>query len=1053
LVANRPGLGALAYRVGTHGRFLQTMEAALSTYTVTAAGPDGLNRLYRPLARLTTRSTGDFSIALLDAWATVADVLTFYQERIANEGFVRTAAERRSILELAALVGYRLRPGVASSVFLAFTMEQGFQAILAAGNKAQSVPGPGERPQTFETGLPLDARWSWNVLQPRLTRPQTEDSIIGGMRIYVRGTTTNLRPGDPLLIDFETARSLFRTVEVAPQPAKDRTHPERDRTLVTLQPWLTSTSDGTAQSSLAIAVRTAAAELLKAGEAAGLLGRATGKTAAAQLQSLAELPESASDQAAASVLRRVIPRVKDLHTLALGQGFTKLEPWIGESVRRLQELERAAPAAAEEHPGVQPNAFGALATLLGPLSAPPSAHPPAGLFLPRSVADSLGPGSDALPQLVSVFRPEIARTLYAAWQNTPVTARQSVRAYALRATASVFGAAAGQKPLHFDPQTGAIDETGDWPVVEIDEAGALQRAHEEESTIYLEGSVPGILPASWVVIEEARTGLTKKFTGDHQSVLLFAKASAPNPGISRFNYGLSGKATQIGLLNEDGTAEQPWLDLKDGQDDFDAIRNTVVYARSEELALAEEPVEDDVAGDQLELDDLYDGLTSGRWAVVSGERTDVQGVEGVTAAEVVMIAGVTQGFDPDLPGDRTHTVLGLSSKLAYTYRRDTVVVSGNVARATHGESVSETLGSGDGARGYQSFTLKQPPLTYIAAATPSGAQDTLQVRVNDVLWPEADSLAILQSGERGYATAQSDDGRTTVSFGDRLHGARLPTGVENVRAAYRMGIGSGGNVAAEQISLLTSRPQGLKAVLNPVAATGGADPETADQARANAPTTTLALDRLVSVQDYADYARTFAGIAKADAVRLPDRGRTVVHLTIAGAADAAIDPTSDLYLALLGSLRAYGDPFVPLQVAVRDLLLVVMGARVAVGPEYEWASVEPRVRALLLDRFGFERRRLAQDLPASELIAAIRGVEGVAAVDLDALGAVGEATLAASAADPEGLAGVIGLATRLRALPARPGRGVQTQALISPAQILILDPSVPDTLILTEMTP
>ena len=45
-------------------------------------------------------------IALLDAWATVGDVLTFYQERIANEGYLRTATERRSVLELARLVGY-----------------------------------------------------------------------------------------------------------------------------------------------------------------------------------------------------------------------------------------------------------------------------------------------------------------------------------------------------------------------------------------------------------------------------------------------------------------------------------------------------------------------------------------------------------------------------------------------------------------------------------------------------------------------------------------------------------------------------------------------------------------------------------------------------------------------------------------------------------------------------------------------------------------------------------------------------------------------------------
>ena len=97
---NRPGLNALTYRVGTHATFLETMLARLSS------------KDYPELAALKTRNPGDPAIALLDSWALVADVLTFYQERIANEGYLRTATERRSILELARLVGYKLRPGV-----------------------------------------------------------------------------------------------------------------------------------------------------------------------------------------------------------------------------------------------------------------------------------------------------------------------------------------------------------------------------------------------------------------------------------------------------------------------------------------------------------------------------------------------------------------------------------------------------------------------------------------------------------------------------------------------------------------------------------------------------------------------------------------------------------------------------------------------------------------------------------------------------------------------------------------------------------------------------
>ena len=50
---------------------------------------------------LRTRDSTDFSIALLDAWAVALDILTFYQERFANEAFLRTAVDQRSVFELA----------------------------------------------------------------------------------------------------------------------------------------------------------------------------------------------------------------------------------------------------------------------------------------------------------------------------------------------------------------------------------------------------------------------------------------------------------------------------------------------------------------------------------------------------------------------------------------------------------------------------------------------------------------------------------------------------------------------------------------------------------------------------------------------------------------------------------------------------------------------------------------------------------------------------------------------------------------------------------------
>ena len=110
-VYNRPGLSAIAYRIGTHARFKRSMLARLSDSRLPA------------LRDLNTRDDDDFTVALLDAWATVADVLTFYSERIANESYLRTATERISLLHLARLIGYELKPGVAAGAHLDFELE------------------------------------------------------------------------------------------------------------------------------------------------------------------------------------------------------------------------------------------------------------------------------------------------------------------------------------------------------------------------------------------------------------------------------------------------------------------------------------------------------------------------------------------------------------------------------------------------------------------------------------------------------------------------------------------------------------------------------------------------------------------------------------------------------------------------------------------------------------------------------------------------------------------------------------------------------------------
>src|SRR5439155_3290271 len=102
----------------------------------------------------------------------------------------------------ARLIGYRLRPGVAASVYLAFTMEANSNTTIPAGTRAQSVPGDGETPQSFETSADLEARTEWNRFTPRMTRPQQIALHDEVDELWLQGVTTRLAPNDPLLLVF-----------------------------------------------------------------------------------------------------------------------------------------------------------------------------------------------------------------------------------------------------------------------------------------------------------------------------------------------------------------------------------------------------------------------------------------------------------------------------------------------------------------------------------------------------------------------------------------------------------------------------------------------------------------------------------------------------------------------------------------------------------------------------------------------------------------------------------------------------------------------------------
>ena len=230
-------------------------------------------------------------------------------------------------------------------------------------------------------------------------------------------------------------------------------------------------------------------------------------------------------------------------------------------------------------------------------------------------------------------------------------------------------------------------------------------------------------------------------------------------------------------------------------------------------------------------------------------------------------------------------------------------MNANAVLATNGQTVQEILGSGDATNPALQFTLKQAPLTYLPAPNGNGSVSTLQVWVNNLQWHETASLLTAGPADRVFVTSTNAAGNTVVQFGNGVQGARPPTGMANIRAVYRTGIGSAGMVSAGQLSQPLDRPQGLSSVTNPSAASGAADPATAGQARASAPLPTLTIGRVVSLEDYQNYALGFAGIGMALATWTWFGDVRGVFLTVAGVGGAVL---SDDDPVVTGAGR--GDP-------------------------------------------------------------------------------------------------------------------------------------------------
>ncbi len=828
-IYNRPGLESISYRIGNHELFKKALISRLT------------GSRQHVLRKLTSRDSNDFTIALFDAWSVMVDVLTFYQERIANESYLRTSTERLSMLELARLLGYELNPGVAASVYIAFTLEDTPGALsfnqnitsaeiippitLEEGIKLQSIPGPGEKAQTFETIEEIEARPQWNEIQPRLYQPQLISS--GSDLIYIRGITSGCSKGDIILLYENNTYTLKKIVDIEKNTDDDTTCLLFD--------------------------------------------------------------EDASVPAYHSPTSLTQGKISDyenntiLDTTVVTDILSK--EWYNDDLSVLLKIKNWS----EDD-------------------------------LVKSVENLLSDDDN-----------------------------NESGAYVYRRQAFVFGHNAMK--ITFDTTNNTPLAQSQWTEWDLDESAG---------NIYLDDSYKEILPDGFISIQSGNTDLSSVKTYSVQDVILQ----------SRTEYGISAKTTWVVFE----PSEQWWISNESGTDKLSDIRNTVVFAQSEKIELAEIPIIDTVAGDTITLNGLYLGIKKGQKVIVHGEIIDPAGVissELKTIKQVVIKKGYTE--------------IQFSKSLYYEYIREELVIYANVALATHGETVEEILGSGNAAKTFQKFTLKNTLLTFVSASTPSGTKSTLEIRVNDILWKNVNTFYGYGPDDRIYVTRIDNEGYTTVIFGDGVTGARLPGGQNNIKAKYRKGLGLDGILKKDQLSQLMTKPLGVKSATNPIESSGGADQENLVNAKKNAALSVLTLDRIVSLQDFEDFARAFAGIEKSLAVWSWRHGRRCIFITVAGPKGVLIKKDSTVYGNLIKALMNSSNPNTHVIVESYRPRYFTLSAKIKIDPEYEANLVITEIESELRSEFAFDKREFGQPVILSEIVSVIHNISGVTAIDMDEL--------------------------------------------------------------------
>ena len=285
----------------------------------------------------------------------------------------------------------------------------------------------------------------------------------------------------------------------------------------------------------------------------------------------------------------------------------------------------------------------------------------------------------------------------------------------------------------------------------------------------------------------------------------------------------------------------------------------------------------------------------------------------------------------------------------------------------------ELIGSSDGSEA-QRFALSQAPVHE------GSVRAYVREGELDVEWEQVETLLYSEPGDRHYMVRRDETERAFIEFGNGTYGMVPVRGFDNLRASYRVGGGSKGNVPTDTIVALgehTSAIGNLRRTGHEEHASGGTDREPLEVAAARAANLFRAQKRVVTARDYEAEAIRF-GAAKAKAHA---RAWNRVDLYVAPAGGGLPSAT------FKESLRAHLEPrrvlTTVLDVVDPIYVDIELEGRLTIEPTYFRDQVTQAATDAVERLFAFENAQFGSTLFISKIYEAVEAVEGVRGVHVE----------------------------------------------------------------------